>query len=465
MAGGSFVKIDWKTAAGWAVGLALCLGGAAQARPFTAKDLAMLDRVSDPQLSPDGRFLVYGVRSTDWAANRGVGAISILDRKAPSLPPRPLAISDKPATSPRWSPDGRTLYFLSARTGVQQVWRTDTDGSAATQVTNLPINIASFRISPDGKTLVLALNVFPDCETLACTKTRVDARKANQVSAVTFDKLPMFIWDDWQSGERSQLFALKLDAEGAAPGEPVRLLKGFDSEAPDKPFGDDSDYAVTSSQVIFSSLEPGASWGVGTSYKLYAAPLDGSSAPKPLEPGAAGSYGKPTLSPDGSRLAYLGRKNASDDVRAAVLVRDLKTGVVREADPGFDRSADSMKWGPDGKTIYATMGDLGRVRLFAIDAAGGKVQGLTTGGQVSGFSVAADRVVVARDGLGGPAQLYEVRKAGQAQLTRHNAEALKPFDFPAAEQFTFKGWNDEIVHGYVLPPKATSPGASTRWPS
>ena len=146
--------------------------GAAQARPLTAKDLAMLDRVSDPRLSPDGRWLVWGVRSTDWDGNRGVGALWILDRKAPALGPRRLGVSDKPATQPRWSPDGRTLYFLSTRTGSSQVWRTDADGQTAVQVTDLPVNVSAYRLSPDGRTLVLALNVFPDCAVLACTDAR-----------------------------------------------------------------------------------------------------------------------------------------------------------------------------------------------------------------------------------------------------------------------------------------------------
>ena len=174
----------WRVLAGVAVGLALGVS-AVEARPFTAKDLAMLERVSDPQLSPDGRYLAYAVRSTDWAANGGVSAIWMLDRRSPTLPARMLAISDKPASSPRWSPDGRTLYFLSTRTGGQQVWRTDADGAAAAQVTSLPLGVGSFRVAPDGKTLVVAINVFPDCDTLACSKAKVDARKANQVSAVT----------------------------------------------------------------------------------------------------------------------------------------------------------------------------------------------------------------------------------------------------------------------------------------
>ena len=85
------------------------------ARPFTAKDLATLDRVGDPQLSPDGRYLVYTVRATDWEANKGVISLWLLDNRAPGLGPRKLAVSAKGTSQPRWSADGRSVYFLSSR--------------------------------------------------------------------------------------------------------------------------------------------------------------------------------------------------------------------------------------------------------------------------------------------------------------------------------------------------------------
>ena len=435
------------------------LAGAADARPFTAKDLALLDRVGDPQLSPDGRYLAYTVRATDWANNRGVGTLWVLDRRSPTLP-RVLAISDKAATTPRWSPDGRTLYFLSARTGLQQVWRTDADGAAAVQVTNLPMHVSSYRISPDGRSLVVAASLHADCDTLTCSKQKSDARRTSPVSAQVYDKLPMFIWDDWQDGERTQLLAWGLDGAGAASGDPVRVMKGLDAQAPDKPFGDDSDYAVSNDQVIFSALEPGAQWGVSAHYRLYAAPLDGSAPPHALEADAGpASATKPTLSPNGRRLAYLRRQAAREDLRPAIMVRDLATGAAFEAAPGFDRFAEAIRWDRNGKTLYTTMADRGRTRLFAVEVAARKATGVTSTGSVTAFTTAADRLVVVRDSLAGPGQLYEVGQGGsEVLLARHNAASMKDFDLSRAEQFTFKGWNDEVVHGWVLPPQGYRPG-------
>ena len=435
------------------------LAGAAQARPLTAKDLATLDRVGDPQLSPDGRYLVYDIRSTDWAANKAVHALWLQDRRTPGLAPRKLAISAKGASSARWSADGRSLYFLSPRAGSQQVWRTDADGADATAVTNLPLDVNSFRLALDGKTLVVALDVYADCDTLACSRTKLDARKASLVSAAGYDRLPAVIWDAWRAGSRSELFALPLDANGAASAPPVRLMKGLDTEAPGKPFGDDGDYAVSDHEVVFSALEPGAVQGVVNTSQLYHAPLDGSAGPAPIDAMAKGSFDKPVFSPDGGRLAYLAQLGAGfGEGHVAVYVRDLKTGAAREVDPGYDRSVDKVAWSGDGKTLYGTAGDTGEVRLVAIDIAAGKVTPLTQGGEVSGLAVAGGRVVFAKDSMGGPGQLYELDKAGPRQLTQIDAEKLAGVELAPFEPFTFAGWNGETIHGYVMKPHGYQAG-------
>ncbi|HEY0103064.1 MAG TPA: hypothetical protein VGB60_06345, partial [Brevundimonas sp.] len=137
---------------------------------LSLEQLAMLDRVADPRLSPDGRRLLYGLRATDWTGNKGVGSLWIVDGDAA---PRRLAASEGGVSNARWAPDGRSVYFLSTRGGSSQVWRMDREGQAAAQVTSLPVDVTAFRIAPDGRSLVVAAPVFVDCADLACTRDRL----------------------------------------------------------------------------------------------------------------------------------------------------------------------------------------------------------------------------------------------------------------------------------------------------
>ena len=86
---------------------------------FGIRDLVMMDRVGDPQLSPDGRYALYTVRSTDYAANKGVTAIYLLDLGKGG---HPVKLVDK-ASTPRWAPQGDAFYYTAAKDGVSQLWR------------------------------------------------------------------------------------------------------------------------------------------------------------------------------------------------------------------------------------------------------------------------------------------------------------------------------------------------------
>src|SRR5271165_1721243 len=110
----------------------------AAARHFTAQDMATLDRVSDPRLSPDGKWVLFDLRSVDYAANKSRHALWVAATDGKS-PPRRLAVSEEGTSAGRWSADGRSIYFISGRKdGVDQVFKTDLKGETAIQVTTLP---------------------------------------------------------------------------------------------------------------------------------------------------------------------------------------------------------------------------------------------------------------------------------------------------------------------------------------
>src|SRR4051794_28206129 len=110
-----------------AAGLA-CLASPLCARPFTAKDLASLERVSSPAISPDARYVAYSLRSTDWDGNKGLNALNAIDLRRDVSRPLVMLSGEKGGSSPGWSADGRWLYFISVKSGSSQVWRANADG-------------------------------------------------------------------------------------------------------------------------------------------------------------------------------------------------------------------------------------------------------------------------------------------------------------------------------------------------
>ena len=435
-------------------GLAASSGAAARA--FTAHDLVMLDRVSDPQLSPDGQVLVYTLRETDWDANRGRTGLWRLALGAPDAQPERLTAAGSNASSPRWSADGKWLYFLSNRSGNNQLWRLGVGPGEAQQATKLPFEVRNFALAPDGRQLVVALDVYVDCADLACTKKRLDERAANKASGMHFDGLFIRHWDEWSDGRRSQLFIAGLDANGIATGEPRRLTRDISGDVPSRPFGGDEEYAFSTDghTLYFGVRIPGDKEPWSTNFDVYAVATDDESAPRNLTAGNPAWDAFPLPSRDGRKLYYLAmRRPGFESDRYAIMERDLASGKVREVAPDWDRSAGRLKLSVDGRTLYTTADDMGEHPLFAVDIASGRVKRAAAGGNVGDFSVAGTRLVFVRDSLQSPAQLYELAANGQATaLTDLNAARLKDVSFGESENFEFKGWNGESVHGYVVKP-------------
>ncbi len=430
----------------------------AEKKPFSVRDLVMMERVSDPRISPDGKFVAYQVRKTDLEANKGVNGIWLLDLQSPVAVPRILSAPGSDANTPRWSADGKAIYFLSSRSGSSQVWRLSLDGGEAQPVTQLPLEVGSFRLSPDGRLLAVTLEVFPDAATLADTKKRLDQKAKPKATGMLFDKLFVRHWDAWANGARSQLFTMSLDPAGSTAGEPVLVSRGIDGDVPSKPFGDDTEYGFSpdGKTLYFNARIAGRTEAWSTNFDLFSAPADGSAPPRNLTADNPAWDGYPLASPDGKKLYYLAMKRAGFEAdRFGIMELDLASGKKREVAPGWDRSAGAMKISADGLTLYTNADELGQNRLFAIEVATGKAKALTDQGNVGGFSIATDGIVYARSTLSAPSDLFRVAAtegAKPAQLTRHNAAALADINFGEYEQFSFRGAKDETVYGYVMKP-------------
>ncbi|GAA0723637.1 S9 family peptidase [Dokdonella soli] len=426
--------------------------------PFDVHDLVMMDRVSDPALSPDGKTIVLQVRETDYAANKGLNGIWLV----PAAGGNPLRLTDKAlnATSARWSSDGKNLYFLAPKDGTSQLWRIDAKGGAAQQATSLALDVNNFRLSPDGEHVLLSLEVFPECandaDVVACTAKKLNERKADKASGTVYDKIFVRHWDTWADGRRSQLFIADLGADGK-PGKLYLLSQGIDGDVPSKPFGDDSEYAFSpdGKTVYFNARVAGKGEPWSTNFDIFAVPAHGPYAPKNLTADNSAWDGWPLPSADGKTLYYLAMKRAGFEAdRFGIMALDLATGTKRELDPQWDRSASALKESADGKSLYTTTDDWGDHALFAVNIASGKASKLVADGSVMGFDVGKKGLVVARQDFQHPTDVYTAAADGKSlkQVTHFNADRLKDIRFGDAEFFTFKGHGGDTVQGYVVKP-------------
>jgi dipeptidyl aminopeptidase/acylaminoacyl peptidase len=432
----------------------------AAAHPFSIRDLVMMDRVGDPQLSPDGRYALFSVRATDYAANKGVTSLYMVDL---NKPPQAVKVVEK-GSSPRWAPDGKSIYYTAAQDGTTQVWRrafeADASGKglslgvrAGEPVTAGPLDVNAFKLSPDGSKLLLSYDVFTDCPDLACTKERLDGREKDKSTGTVYDRLFVRHWDTWADGRRSQLYI----ADASAPSQPVLLSRDIDGDVPGKPFGGDDEFSFSpdGKTVYFDARIAGKTEPWSTNFDIYSVPADGSAAPANLTAENQAWDANPLVSPDGKTLYYTAMKEPGSEAdRFGIMALDLATGSKREVAPSWDRSAGALQISADGKTLYTTTDDNGQHPLFAIDVATGKASILVTDGSVSAFSAGEKKLLLARDDLKRPADLYtaDMKGKGLKQVTHFNAKRTKGAQSGDFEFFTFKGWNNETVQGYVVKP-------------
>jgi dipeptidyl aminopeptidase/acylaminoacyl peptidase len=447
-----------RTALCLALALALPMTASA-ARGLEVRDLAALDRYSSPTLSPDGRVLVFAKRTVDLAANKsstGLWIENLVARDA--APPKRLTPDGWNVNSPAFSPDGKSVYFLSAKSGSQQLYVMPARGGEPKQVTDYPVDVGGYKLSPDGKRVALAVELFVDCKAdLDCTKKRLDDTAARKSSGVLYDKIFVRHWDTWADGRLNRIVVAPLPAEGTTK---AATLVGADviGDVPSKPFGDMSEmtWSPDGASLVLSARMSDRSEPTSTNFDLYLVAADGSGSARNLTAANKAWDTGPVFSADGKTLYYRAMKRPGFEAdRLALMAMDLASGKTREIASKWDASADGITLSADGKSIYTTAQELGRHPLFSLSLENGEVTSIFKDGSVGAFELAGSTLVVAANSMKSGDQLFATSADGKAPLraiTPSAGEMLPDVRFGEYEQFRFPGWNDETVHAYVVKP-------------
>jgi len=421
-----------------------------QSHPFSIHDMLAMDRLSDPQVSPDGEWIVFVLRKTDLEANKGLTDLWLVDTDGKDL--RRLTSHKAADSNPRWAPDGKSIWFVSARSESSQIWRIAIDGGEAEQVTEQPLDVGNLVVAPDGLHIAFAMEVFPDCNTPGETKDRLDEIEKRKTSGRIYDRIFVRHWDTWKDGRRSHLFVMPVTG-----GEAVDIMRGMDADTPSKPFGGPEEMTFTpdGKAVIFAARDVGAEEPWSTDFDLYLAPVDGSEPPECLTEKNQAWDTNPVFSPDGKTLAYLAMARPGyESDRFRIILRRWPGGLERVLTEDWDRSPSTVYFSADGNTIYTTAMNTGQKSLFAIDVKTGAARTIVKEGRIGSPCVAGQRIVYGLSSLSSPVELYSVNPDGSdvRPITKINTEKVAAARMGDYEQFTFAGWNDETVYCYIVKP-------------
>ena len=451
-------------------------------RPLQVDDLLAIKLAGDCQISPDGSRIAYVIQEIDRDKNEYKTAVWLAREGQPSV----QFTAGPKDSSPRWSPDGRFLAFLSNRSGSSQIWLLPLEGGEAQQLTRVKGGITALVWSPDSKQIAFTASLTVEgIKPEGKDEDEKDLYKKFTKEVKVITRL-LYKMDGvgYYHDKRSQVCVITLDGD-----EPVQLTYGDFSHLEPAWTPDSAEVICVANRLDEADYHP---WHAD----LWAVPRTGGSLVR-LTPGDGKlSAAGPAVSPDGKQIAFLGTNPDNHGYGLTRLyVLDRASGAIRCLAPDLDRgfvnegisdmpapAGGRLTWSPDARWVFGVVSDAGQVHLVKVGAHTGAVLPVTGGDKaIHAFSLTPDcrRAALAYATPTSPADIYlarldepqpepQVPNCGavlhgggvfEVPLTHHNAELFAQLTLPTPERFTFTaGAGQPQVDGWVLRPAGFETG-------
>lgn len=431
----------------------LLISPAQTKRAITFDDLINFGRVTDPQISPDGKTVAFVVTRYFKEENTSTSNIFLIDIASGEL--RQLTNAENKNENPRWFPDGKSIAFISTRDGQSQIWTISTTGGEAKKISSIATEASGLVVSPDGKWLAFTSDVFPDCPDEDCNARRLAASEKSKIKAKIFTTLPYRVWNYWKDGKRSHLFIMR-----SGGGLSTDLTPG-NYDTPPIDLGGKWDYAFSpDSKEIAFTKNPDSLVAISTNNELYVIPIEGGSEKRITNNPADDA--QPLYSPDGKYIAYTRMRRAGFEAdRRELVLFERTTGKLINLTESCDYSVQDVVWSPNSKSLFFNADDKGNVSIFKVDVGTNSITTILANGWNSRIQMKPDgkSLVLLREKTNIPAELYQIYVDGTnlKQLSFINTKMIDKLEMKPLENFWFEGANQTRVQGFLLKPPSFDP--------
>ncbi|MFL5614732.1 MAG: S9 family peptidase [Gemmatimonadaceae bacterium] len=419
---------------------------AAQAkRPLRSGDLYHLKDVRDPEISPDGGWVAYAVTTVDSAKDKSDNDIWMTSWDGTTT----LRVTSSPESesSPRWSPDGRYLAFLSGRQEGKgaQIWLLDRRGGEAQRVTQLKGGVSGFAWSPDSKRMVLVVDEETD------SIARKDTAEHKTPKPIVIDRYN-FKRDvaGYLDSKRSHLSLFDVETKKSET-----LTSGLDD--------DDSPSWSPDGRMIAFIRGPIAAPDTSRDDDVYVVEARAGSTPKRLTTFEGPDTGRPAWSPDGKWLAFLRGdepKYQAYSLSKLTIVPSDGSGPAKVLTTSLDRPVSNAEFSADGKAVYVLLSDDREQQLARVRVADGGVERLITGQRVvSSYSMSPQgKIAVLTSTPERPNEVFAWENGTFRQLSHQNDSLFAQLQLGTTEGVSSKSKDGTEVHGVLVRPANAGAG-------
>lgn len=325
-------------------------------RSFSVNDLLKVKRVADPQAWRDGRKggIAYTVGTVDLSANKVINQIYLAPWGGQL---RQLTNGSSSSSSPRWSPDGSRIAFVTGG----QIWTMKPDGSDKSQITRISTGAGQPVWSRDGNWIAFSSDVYPECTTDECNKAEDEKADNSKVKAHVTERLLFKHWVEWRDRKRTHVFVVSSKggtARDVTPGD-------FDSPPYGAATGVDYTFTPDGSGIVYLR-NPDKVEATSTNSDIYIQSLNGGEA-KNITKSMKGYDVSPIYTPDGKYMLFRSQATPTfESDRWRIMRYNPQSGEIVEITRVFDQQVDEITVSPDSKTVYFTAGERGKAPIFSV---------------------------------------------------------------------------------------------------